>query len=797
VEPRRPTAARSTLWQRFCAAGGLTAAPIALAFYICAAAMDLSPVDPFPYRLNQYVPADVYARVSFEVESAARLEEARRDARGTTPALFNLDRDFVEEITSRLRQLPERLRAVATATAPAGTQPATSTAPAAPRIAPEDRDDFKIEEGANLRAWARVSEPEEYERYRKQVDELGRRLAGIYTVEPNEAGEQLYARKAKEFLANDGKGMQRRDRELLISRALGDAIDNQVAKLELPKVFEDPRYRPWVPGNVESYLSKVLRSRPLYVYDRSGTNAAIDAKIKVIESDPPRETVRQGDVIARSSRRIGSGTAAAPVGLRPDDLEKLRQEHREYYLQELAGKPQRLAAQVLGRGFILLLVTGLLGAYVVRYQPRIVREPLRAFTLAAVLVLMLGIAKIMSSVLEWNPHTVTLPVLMAAMVLAIAYDQRFAIGVGAVVSFLVVWQLRSDVSLLPILLTGVIAGVFPLRDIRTRGKLILVSGIAAGAVFAAVWGCHWAKDVPAVFALRDSLWAAGFSLLVGFLVWGILPVIERIFGVATSMTLLEWSDASKPLLKRLAMEAPGTYNHCLQLAAMCEAAAETIGARGLLARVGAYYHDIGKINKPEYFTENQAGSASKHERLSPAMSLLIILGHVRDGLELAREYALPRVLYEFIASHHGTTLVQYFYHQAGEQRRSASDRPPEEAEFRYHGPRPHSKEAAILMLADASESSVRSMADPTPGRIENQVHTMVTRRLMDGQLDECDLTLKEVHQIEASLIRTLCSTYHSRVAYPTPSGQKPSAAELRPKREAPRPAPSQERNPEA
>jgi hypothetical protein len=229
---------------------------------------------------------------------------------------------------------------------------------------------------------------------------------------------------------------------------------------------------------------------------------------------------------------------------------------------------------------------------------------------------------------------------------------------------------------------------------------------------------------------------------------------------------------------------------------MCEAAAEVIGARGLLARVGAYYHDIGKINKPEYFTENQAGSASKHERLSPAMSLLIILGHVRDGLELAREYALPRVLYEFIASHHGTTLVQYFYHQAGEQRRGASDRPPEEAEFRYHGPRPHSKEAAILMLADAAESSVRSMADPTPGRIENQVHTMVTRRLMDGQLDECDLTLKEVHQIEASLIRTLCSTYHSRVAYPTPSGQKPSAAELRPKREAPRPAPSQERNPD-
>ena len=173
------------------------------------------------------------------------------------------------------------------------------------------------------------------------------------------------------------------------------------------------------------------------------------------------------------------------------------------------------------------------------------------------------------------------------------------------------------------------------------------------------------------------------------------------------------------------------------------------------------------------------------------MSLLIIIGHVKDGIELAREYSLPRALHEFIATHHGTTLVQYFYHAAAEQRKSDTDRAPDEVEYRYPGPKPRSKEAAVLMLADAAESSVRAMSEPTPGRIENQVGAMVSRRLMDGQLDgarpwsrlmdgqldDCELTLREVHQIETSLIKSLCSVYHSRISYPTPPGEKPSAAE--------------------
>jgi putative nucleotidyltransferase with HDIG domain len=231
------------------------------------------------------------------------------------------------------------------------------------------------------------------------------------------------------------------------------------------------------------------------------------------------------------------------------------------------------------------------------------------------------------------------------------------------------------------------------------------------------------------------------------------------------MTLMDYSDANQPLLRKLAMEAPGTFSHSLFIGAIAESAAEAIGANGLLARVGAYYHDIGKINKPAYFVENQMGSASRHEQLSPAMSQLIIVGHVKDGIEIAREYALPTVLRQFIETHHGTTLVEYFYHEAV-KKQDDKQSPVSESEFRYTGPKPRTKEAAIVMLSDAVESAARSMTELTPTKIEVIVHNMAMKRLQDGQFDECDLTLRELSRIEKSISKTLAAHHHGRVAYP-------------------------------
>jgi putative nucleotidyltransferase with HDIG domain len=272
------------------------------------------------------------------------------------------------------------------------------------------------------------------------------------------------------------------------------------------------------------------------------------------------------------------------------------------------------------------------------------------------------------------------------------------------------------------------------------------------------------------YVWHHAAWAAMSVLASSFIFTGILPFIERIFRIATPLTLLEWRDPTRPLLQLLAREAPGTYNHSLVVGNMAEAACEAIGANGLLAQVGALYHDIGKVYKPDYFTENSGGSTSRHDNLAPSMSLLIILAHVKDGLELAKEYKLPVVLHSFIEEHHGTTVVRYFHHRASElQPQIASgrhDREVSENEFRYAGPKPRTLETAVMMMCDSVEGAVRSLSEPTPGRIESMVHTIFMERLSDGQFDDCPITLKEIRLAEEAIVKTLCSVYHGRVAYP-------------------------------
>ncbi|MCA9061883.1 MAG: HDIG domain-containing protein, partial [Planctomycetaceae bacterium] len=249
---------------------------------------------------------------------------------------------------------------------------------------------------------------------------------------------------------------------------------------------------------------------------------------------------------------------------------------------------------------------------------------------------------------------------------------------------------------------------------------------------------------------------------------GCLPFIENVFGILTDISLLELTAVSHPLLQELARRAPGTYNHSMTVATIAEAAAESIGANGLLTRVGAYFHDIGKMMKPEYFIENMTeGSENHHKSLAPAMSTLIIIGHVKDGVELAEENNLPQPLISFIEQHHGTTLVEYFFHEAArtadEDHRTNAD----ESSFRYPGPKPQSRENAVLMLADAVESASRTLTEPTPRRIQSLVHEITMKRLLDGQFDECDLKMDEIRSIEESLIKSLLAAHHGRVKYPS------------------------------
>jgi putative nucleotidyltransferase with HDIG domain len=429
--------------------------------------------------------------------------------------------------------------------------------------------------------------------------------------------------------------------------------------------------------------------------------------------------------------------------------------------------------QLVALGVVITLICLTVGFHIYQNQKRLLKNRARAFGLVALLVVTLAAAKIAITITHQSCW-ITASAVAVALILAIAFDRRFAMAMSLFYCALAYFA-AGDLKNFNLLLT-MIAGALPfcffLKEIRTRMKLLEISSLAAVTVFLMATAAEYlTRQRMSREVLEAVVPHAAVTLVVGVLIQGLLPLLEKIFRIATSMTLLDYSDANQPLLKRLAIEAPGTFSHSLFIGSIAEAAAEAIGRNGLLCRVGSYYHDIGKLGKPGYFVENQLGNVSWHKELSPAMSQLIIVGHVKDGLELAEEYHLPMVLRQFIETHHGTTLVEFFYNEAvkqHEQNGSIDSSPPAEGEFRYSGPRPRTKEAAIVMLADAVEGAVRSLVEPTPTKIEAVIHNMAMKRLQDGQFDECDLSLRELSQIEASMTKTLVAHYHGRIAYPKP-----------------------------
>jgi len=461
---------------------------------------------------------------------------------------------------------------------------------------------------------------------------------------------------------------------------------------------------------------------------------------------------------------------------------------------------------------IVVLVCVAAAFYIHHYQKRIIKNHARALALVGLFIFLLATTKfgvLSTERTAWGTGTSV----TVAIILTIAYNQRFAIGMSifyCLFACLAVGPMTNaarqideyqltNIKLLLTMSAGVVTCCFFLREIRTRMKLLEVGTLAALMVFITSSALGLLVHPSGTNkVLMNAGVHAGVTLGVGVLIQGLLPLIEKVFRIATSMTLLDYSDANQPLLKKLAMEAPGTFSHSLLIGSIAEAAAEAIERNGLLCRVGAYYHDIGKINKPSYFVENEMGPTSRHKELSPAMSQLIIVGHVKDGIEMAKESGLPAVLRQFIETHHGTTLVEPFYnlalskaegeakkkHEAGfsaghltapqsggpaceaSSGQKPKQAPPSESEFRYAGPKPRAKEAAIVMLADTVEGAIRSLPEVTPTKIEAVVHNMAMKRLQDGQFDECDLSLRELSQIEASMSKTVAAHYHGRIAYP-------------------------------
>lgn len=501
-----------------------------------------------------------------------------------------------------------------------------------------------------------------------------------------------------------------------------------------------------------------LSSHPDYTYDDSAT-----VREKNLLAD-------QVDPADANWTYVKDSTIVQQGVLSDHDFQILRAENEAYHHALTSSFSGRWKYRA-GLAGVALILTILLSSYVARYQARCLRNHTRGFAIVALLLSMLLLTQLAGIGTSSLYIFGIAPTILAAMILTVAYDQRFALGVASIHTLIVTACLDQGLGFFLIAWVGVLTACYALDDIRTRIKLIEVGGVAAIAMIltAAAVGAAQLEPRPLIFL--NCLYVGAAGLAAGFVVLGILPFIEKTFRITTSMTLLELADVSQPLLRRLALEAPGTYNHSLQVATLAEAAAEAIQANSLLCRVGSYYHDIGKINKPDYFVENQMGGENRHLNLTPSLSLRIILSHVKDGVEMAKEYNLPTSILPIIQQHHGTTLVEYFYREAVKQGDMQPEAGPRlsDTEFRYPGPKPKSKEAAIVMICDAVESACRCLAEPTASRLEARVHELALARLQDGQFDECDLTFRDLQRVEQTLAKALLGIYHGRIAYPTAS----------------------------
>ncbi len=721
VQPIREPGKIATIRQKF----SLVSLVIAIIFTVLTSFVIIIGGQVMYWRLGQKPRQDIRVRAAFKELDVQATEEARLQAKESTPNYYRLNHAFLEQIEQDLTKFYTDIKAIND----------FKSLPEKKRKKIEAKWKLNAKNFVKLRNNIAKISPEKFHANIKRLKEI---LINSNFIEVMPAE---YRKANIVVLSDSDLNIHRRTDKWQFAKN-----KQEVAKFvdEVVKVV-DPAIR----AVVKTYLLENFK--PVWLFDKAKTDK--QRQFRYASDENLRyEKFQPGLVLVPRDQEIGKRK-----------LHLLELEHKAYWKSI---DPRKKLLAYSGIVITVLLITMSLWIYCYRFQPKAIQNWARSLALACSLLLMVGLARI-ASLAGLNDYSSVFGVVFIGIVMTIAYDQRFALMTVATLTALLMIALHGNVSLFITLLAAGTTSVVTLDEIRTRSKLIEVATASAAISFAVVWSSQLADFQEITFILRNAISAAGGAMLAGFVVQGILPMIEQVFKIATSMTLLEWSDPSKPLLRRLALEVPGTFNHSLLIGSLAESAAEAIGANGLLARVGAYYHDIGKINKPQYFVENQPSKDfSKHKDLTPAMSLLVIIGHVKDGLELAKEYNLPKILHQFIAEHHGTTVVEYFYHQAAKQAQE-NGQEISDVEFRYPGPKPHSKESAILMLADSVEGATRALSEPTAGRIEATVHQVIQKKIADGQLEECDLTLRDLHIIEESMIKSLCSIYHSRIKYPS------------------------------
>ena len=754
--------------------------------------------EPFPFRAGTVPPRGIVARVPFEKPDAERTRTAQERAAAQVRVVYSQDKAPIDRLRDGLKNRIAEIAAADSVTASSRAawlefapeaEPVIDALVATaekkvvrePPLAPEppdaavQRDEAAADESAaddTPITTDDTSAAPSGDAVRKPAEQPDKRV-----VEAGQAFQRFRARiDTKERLLECEKAIDRSFADLestgvleKIQHGIDEGSQTEIDVHPLGNSIEISRAQVAdvllgeAKVRLRTRLDEELGEGPLasrvfaWIEQRlQGTleidrDATVNAKKEAVEKTP-QQFVRYA---------AGDLLADAGVPMNADNVQLLEREHEEYVRQQDARQRIGRALSLFG---LFAAMFALSGFYIHLHHREVLDDLGHVATLVGLSAVTVVLC-LVSAGEAWRAEI--LPLLVFAMTVAIAFDEDLALLLAAEVALVVVIGLGRGLADYVTLAAAAAAMVFWMGRIRSRSKLIYV-GLWAGAVAIATQiGANLLEERPFDMQLLYEAGRTGvWTLLAGFLMTGLLPFIERSFGVLTDLSLLEVGDVAHPLLQELVRRAPGTYNHSINVASIGEAAAEAIGARGLLVRVGAYFHDSGKMLKPAYFIENQ-GRENRHESLVPAMSTLIIIAHVKEGVELARQYNLPQPIIDIIAEHHGTTLVEYFYRRATElSQTDPNGTEIDEQNFRYPGPKPSSRESAVLMLSDAVESASRALTEPTPARIASLVHDLAMKRLLDGQFDECGLTLEELELIESSLVKSLTAVYHGRVKYP-------------------------------
>ncbi|MBX7403131.1 HD family phosphohydrolase [Clostridium chauvoei] len=595
----------------------------------------------------------------------------------------------------------------------------------------------------------------------ENIKKLFDKISNINSTDMDEKEKILSIKKVEEFNLNDSeyKTLISVSKEQLtlahwfvldtLNLAYGEPIEeNNLEHIQKAKSIVDNEFRKQsFDRNLEDVLKDIIYSqiKPNFFFDKEKT----DEKIREAQKNVPKEIIKKNQTIVKEGE---------PITARQIELLK------ELGLLDRGGGKNYLYTYIVLAIFVIVVL--LLEYSYISKERKDLFEDTKMMTMISMINLIILVLSRGLSII--SPFLI--PLAFAPILLTVLLDYK----VSLVINFLNILLISVVVGFRPaviiLAITSVIIGSTTLKKIQQRNDVLYstlyMSVISAIITLAA--GMLISNNISGIVV--DTGFSVLGALLSGVLALGFLPFFESSFDVVTNIKLLELSNPNQPLMKKLLMEAPGTYHHSMMVANLAEVAAEEVGGNPVVARIGAYYHDIGKTKRPYFFGENQMGKENPHNKITPNLSTLIIVSHTKDGVELAKEHNIPKVIQDIIEQHHGTTLVKYFYYTL----KNSSENPDDvkEEDFRYPGPIPSSKEAAIIMLADGVEAAVRSITEPTKGKIEEMVNNIIKDKLYSDQLSNCDLTLKDIEIIRKCFLKVLNGIYHRIIEYPTEKKMK-------------------------